>query len=56
MWPVLEGEAITPEVFGADFLSPFAGAGAGGATLCKHSQKEKRHSYDVKYKIRTVLC
>ena len=33
---VLEGEVITPAVFGADFLSPFAGGGAGGATLCKY--------------------
>ena len=34
---ILEGEAITPAVLGADFLSPFlSGGGAGGATLCKY--------------------
>ena len=33
---VLEGDVITPAVLGADFLSPFAGGGAGGATLCKY--------------------
>ena len=33
---ILEGEAITPAVLGADFLSPLAGGGAGGATLCNY--------------------
>lgn len=37
MWEgVLEGEVITPAVLGTGFLSPFAGGGAGGATLCNY--------------------